>query len=122
MAVHRLEKSHKALQDAEILLKHGGTPSGVLTMGLRAAKEAAEATLVATGNETLRADSLLFLVAQFVRDGRLSQQAFSSFRTIMDLCRAAVEQDFSAVSPVEAKAALDNVKYFVREMGEIVKH
>lgn len=119
LAKYRLDKSYEAIADAEILLQKGST-AGAVSMGLRAARHAAEAALVADGNGRVRTESLLKLTAEFVRDGRLTQDSFNAFRAIMDLCLTADERDFSAVGRSEAKAAIDNVKYFVREMGEIV--
>ncbi len=120
LAKHRLEGSYEALADAQLLLKRG-TAAGALAMGLRAARDAAEAALLADGDEAVRTKSLLFLAMKFIRDGRLSAVSFNAFRTIMDLCQCASERDFSAVNRSEAAAAVENVKYFIREMSEIVK-
>ncbi len=120
LAKHRLQQSYQALADAELLLKNG-TPSGAVAMALRAARQAAEAALIAAGNEALRNESLLFLVLGFVKDGRLSASSFNAFRTMMDLCQYVNERDFSAVNRSVVDAAIGNVKYFLREMGGIVK-
>jgi uncharacterized protein (UPF0332 family) len=120
LAKHRLERSQEVLKDAQLLLK-GGSSSGALLMALRAAKEAAEAALLASGNESVKSESLLFLTSGFVRDGRLSKDSFNAFRTLMDLSQYANECDFIAVKHSEAGAAVENLKYFMREMGDIVK-
>ena len=120
LAKHRIKRCYEALADAELLLQKG-TSTGALAMGLYAAKEAAQAALVAVGSKAVRTESLLFLVSRFVQDGRLASASFNAFRTLMDLCQFAGERDFSAVGRNEAGAAIENVKHFVREMGEIVK-
>ena len=120
LSKHRLQQSYQALADAEMLLKNG-TPAGAVAMGLCAGRQAAEAALIAIGSEDLRKESLLFLMLGLVKDGRLSQNSFNAFRTIMDLSQYASERDFSAVNQSVAGAAIDNVKYFIREMGDIVK-
>ena len=120
LAKHKIERSLKAVADAQILLK-SGTPGGALEMGLRAAKEAAEAALIAANVQGLRSESLLYLTMGFVKDDRLSEKSFGAFHTIMDLCQYANERDFSAVNQSVAGAAVENVKSFIREMGNIVK-
>jgi HEPN domain-containing protein len=119
-AKHRLKRCYEAFSDAELLLQ-SGTVDGALVMCLRAAKEATEAALTAAGDKAPRSESLLFLASQLVGDGRLSASSFNAFRTMMDLCQFACERDFSVVRRDEAAAAIENVKHFIREMGDMVK-
>ena len=119
LAKYRLDRSYEAINDAEILLR-SGSPAGAVSMGLRGARHAAEAALVTDGNTRLRTESLLKLAAGFVRDGRLSQSSFGAFRAIMDLRLTADERDFLALGRSEVEAAINNRKFFIREMSEIV--
>ena len=119
LAKHRLQCSHEALADAQLLLK-SGSASGAVAMALKAAKEAAEAALLAAGAQAVRGESILFLVAQFVRDGRLSPASFNALRTMMDMCHMFNERDMAAANRPEAAAAIENLKAFIREMGSMV--
>jgi len=119
-AKHRLKQSYESINDADILLKNGSS-SGAIELGLRAARFAAEAALVKDGNDSVRADSLLFLTAGFVKDGRLSPALYNAFRTIMDLSIYASESDLPILNRAEAGAAIENVKIFLKEMSVIVK-
>jgi hypothetical protein len=120
LAKYRLERCYEALSDCDLLAKSGSTP-GALAMGLRAAKEAAHAALLALGNQEVRTESLLSLTGALVRDGKTQASSYNAFRNMMDLCQFASERDFAAVGPSEAGAAIEAVKYFIREMADIIK-
>ncbi len=121
LAKYRLERCYEALGDCELLIKSGGSTPGALAMGLRAAKEAVRAAMLALENQNVRTESLLSLAAGLVRDGKAQADSFNAFRNMMDLCQYASERDFAAVSKSEAAAAVEAVKQFIREMADIVK-
>lgn len=120
LAKHRLELAYSAIADSKALLK-SGSPAGTVSMALRAGKEAAKAGLLAVGVGEVGSESLLFLLARFVKEGRLTARSFNAFRTIVDLYHFTCERDFSTVKSSEVSAALENLKYFIREMNDLVK-
>ena len=121
LAKYRIERCYEALNDCELLLKSGSVP-GALAMGLRAAKEVTHAAMLIQGNTNIRTESLLYLAAKQVRDGRTQASSYNAFRNLMDLCQFASERDFAVVSPSEAGAAIEALKYYIREMADIVKN
>ena len=120
LAKYRLERCYEALSDCELLIKSGSVP-GALARGLRAAKEATHAAMLVLGNLDVRKESCLYLAAKLVRDGRTQASSYNAFRNMMDLCQFASERDFAAVSQSEAGAAIEALKYYIREMADIVK-
>lgn len=120
LAKHRLKGSYEALSDAEMLMQNGST-AGSLEMSLCAAKEAAQAALLAVLDESIRQESIMFLVLKFVRENRLSANSFKAFRTMMDLCQYVRERDFSIIGQNELSAAIENLKHFIREMDDIIR-
>lgn len=120
LAKYRIERCYEALNDCELLLKSGSIP-GALAMGLRAAKEITRAAMLIQGGQNVRTESLLYLAAKLVRDGRTQASSFNAFRNMMDLCQFASERDFAAVSQSEAGAAIEALKYYIREMADIAQ-
>lgn len=119
-AKHRIKQAYEALNDAQVLLK-SGSPSGAAEIGLRAGKIASEAALAVCDSKSVKMESLVFLVIQFVKSGQLNASSFNAFRTIMDIAQYANERDFAIINQSEVQAAIENLKYFLKEMSDIVK-